>query len=375
MQGIFHHTGRRRLALVMLAGGLTAACSTYHPLNRGSDVPWAKASRMATADGTSGGAVAPAAADLPEDRYVVRRGDRLASVAAKYGVSVEALAEANRLKTPDVIYVGQVLSIPDNGQDAAAADVQVADLGDRQLAGLGDAPPAGPADAPVVDEPPAAGPAAAVPAWTRGDLYVVRRGESLWSISRRVDVSMVELAAANRIGSPYDVFAGQKLRIPDPGTVGTVALRKVAAHRHADGEPPALSGRGFLWPVNGKVIGGFGRTRQGQRRDGIDIAAREGAPVLAAEDGIVAYAGDGVHGYGRLILLRHGDGYITTYAHNAALLVEAGELVERGQVIARVGSTGDATRSLLHFELRKGRKPIDPETVLVREGTTVASTE
>ena len=122
------------------------------------------------------------------------------------------------------------------------------------------------------------------------------------------------------------------------------------------------------------MIGDFGRTRQGQRRDGIDIAAREGAPVLAAEDGVVAYAGDGVHGYGRLILVRHGDGYITTYAHNAALLVEAGELVERGQVIARVGSTGDVTRSLLHFELRKGRKPIDPEAVLVHEGTTVAST-
>ena len=312
--------------------------------------------------------VAPAAAELPAERYVVRRGDRLASVAASYGLNVEALAEANRLKSPDRIHVGQVLRIPKNGQAAQAQVVQVAALGDGRLIE--------PAAGPVADEPPAPAPVAA-PARARGDRYVVRRGESLWSISRRLDVPQVELAAANRIAAPYGVFAGQRLRIPGPGgsSAGTEAPKKVAVHRHATGAPPALSGHGFLWPVNGKVIGDFGRTRQGQRRDGIDIAAREGAPVLAAEDGVVAYAGDGVHGYGRLILVRHGDGYITTYAHNAALLVEAGELVERGQVIARVGSTGDVTRSLLHFELRKGRKPIDPEAVLVHEGTTVASTE
>ena len=107
------------------------------------------------------------------------------------------------------------------------------------------------------------------------------------------------------------------------------------------------------------MIGGFGPIGPGQRRDGIDIAAREGAPVLAAEDGIVAYAGDGIRTLGRLILIRHDEGYITTYAHNAALLVEAGDAVARGQVIARVGSTGDVTRSQLHFEIRKGRKPID----------------
>ena len=88
------------------------------------------------------------------------------------------------------------------------------------------------------------------------------------------------------------------------------------------GKAPPLSGEGFLWPVNGKVIGGFGPTGSGQRRDGIDIAAREGAPVLAAEDGVVAYAGDGIRTLGRLILIRHAEGYITTYAHNAALLVD-----------------------------------------------------
>jgi murein DD-endopeptidase MepM/ murein hydrolase activator NlpD len=265
----------------------------------------------------------------------VRPGDRLSKLAESYGVSVRALAEANRLEAPYVIYVGQMLRIPGHGGSAPEPTVV-----------------------------------------TIGDLYVVQRGDTLSGIARRIDVPLVQLAAANQIASPYPVYAGQKLRVPDPEVfkIEPAAGKPVVAGI-ARGEPPPLSGRGFLWPVNGKVIGGFGPIGQGQRRDGIHIAAREGAPVLAAEDGIVAYAGDGIRSYGRLILLRHADGYITTYGHNAALLVEAGELVARGQVIARVGSTGDATRSQLHFELRKGRTPIDPEAVMVREPTAVASTQ
>ena len=367
MQGTIHDRRRWRLALVVVAGGLTAACSTYRPLDHGSRVPWARADETPGQTAAAGrGSFTPAAASLPADRYVVQRGDRLGSLASYLGVSVHALAGANRLKPPYVIYVGQTLRIPEGGQGArpgdrevAARDVQVVQLGDVQVAAV--APAAGPAEAPDASSP--------------GEAYVVRRGETLWSISKRVDVSMTELAAVNELPSPYHVFVGQKLRIPGPdGAAEMTASQKIAAPRHGT-EPPPLTGRGFVWPVNGKVIGGFGQTRQGQKRDGIDVAAREGAPVLAAEDGLVAYAGDGIPAYGRLIILRHGDGYITTYGHNAALLVEVGELVERGQVIARVGSTGNAPRSMLHFELRKGRKPIDPEAVLVREPTAVASTE
>jgi murein DD-endopeptidase MepM/ murein hydrolase activator NlpD len=127
------------------------------------------------------------------------------------------------------------------------------------------------------------------------------------------------------------------------------------------------------WPVSGKLIGGFGVTANGQHRNGINIAARKGAPVVASEDGIVVYASDGIDGYGRMVLVRHDEGYITTYAHNASLLVEVGDVVRRGQVIARVGDTGDVSTSQLHFELRRGTKPINPEAVLVRDATAVAS--
>jgi murein DD-endopeptidase MepM/ murein hydrolase activator NlpD len=126
--------------------------------------------------------------------------------------------------------------------------------------------------------------------------------------------------------------------------------------------------------VSGKVIGGFGLTPNGQHRNGINIAARKGAPVVAAEDGIVVYASDGIDGYGRMVLVRHAEGYITTYAHNATLLVEVGDVVRRGQVISRVGDTGDVSTSQLHFELRRGTKPVNPEEVLVRDSTAIAST-
>ena len=335
MQRILHRSGRRELAVLVLAGGLTAACSTYHPLDRGSDVPWARPASYqgGGAAQVSERATRPPQTALAPGEHRVQRGDRLSTLARRYGVSVRALAAANQLEAPYVIYVGQALRIP--GAQARR-------------------------------EPPLA---------IIGDRYVVQRGDTLSGIARRIDVSMVQLAAANQIASPYELYAGQKLRIPGPEEVAVEpTAAKVALARSAAGKAPPLSGEGFLWPVNGKVIGGFGPIGPGQRRDGIDIAAREGAPVLAAEDGIVAYAGEGIRPLGRLILIRHDGGYITTYAHNAALLVDAGTVVERGQVIARVGASGDAARPMLHFEIRRGRTPLDPETVLVEEPTALAST-
>ncbi|MGH6919405.1 MAG: peptidoglycan DD-metalloendopeptidase family protein, partial [Geminicoccaceae bacterium] len=194
--------------------------------------------------------------------------------------------------------------------------------------------------------------------------YVVRQGDTLSGIAGRFDVAMADVAAANGIRNPYQLSVGQSLEIPGVQTAKAVP----------DAAPPALTGRGFLWPVDGKVIGGFGVTGNGQHRNGINIAARKGAPVVASEDGIVVYASDGIDGYGRMVLVRHDEGYITTYAHNATLLVEVGDLVRRGQVIARVGDTGDVSTSQLHFELRRGTKPINPEAVLVRDSTAIAST-
>lgn len=132
----------------------------------------------------------------------------------------------------------------------------------------------------------------------------------------------------------------------------------------ASTEPPALSGRGFLWPAEGELIAGFGERPDGTRNDGINIAAAERSAVVASENGVVAYAGDEIAGFGQLILVRHAGGFTTAYAHNDAVLVEVGDVVRRGQPIARVGRTGDVTTAQLHFEIRQGETPLDPVSLL-----------
>jgi murein DD-endopeptidase MepM/ murein hydrolase activator NlpD len=123
---------------------------------------------------------------------------------------------------------------------------------------------------------------------------------------------------------------------------------------------PARTGGKFSWPVQGPVLSSFGPKDNGLHNDGINIAASAGTPVLAAEDGVVAYVGDELGGYGNLVLLRHGDGWVTAYAHNADVRVARGQRVSRGQVIATVGTTGDVAQPQSHFEIRKGQDAVNP---------------
>jgi murein DD-endopeptidase MepM/ murein hydrolase activator NlpD len=119
--------------------------------------------------------------------------------------------------------------------------------------------------------------------------------------------------------------------------------------------------RGFMWPLRGKVISNFGPKTKGLHNDGINIAAPRGAPVRAAEGGVVAYAGNELRGFGNLLLLKHKNGWVTAYAHNDKLLVNRGDTVGKGQIIARVGSTGAVASPQLHFEIRRGKRAIDPK--------------
>jgi murein DD-endopeptidase MepM/ murein hydrolase activator NlpD len=128
--------------------------------------------------------------------------------------------------------------------------------------------------------------------------------------------------------------------------------------------PPAQSGRGFIWPLKGEVILEYGTTGHGQHNDGINIAAARGTPVLAAESGVVAYAGNELRGFGNLLLIKHEGGWMTAYAHNDTLLVKRGDVVKRGQKIAKVGDSGGVSQPQLHFEVRQGTRAVDPATVL-----------
>jgi lipoprotein NlpD len=111
--------------------------------------------------------------------------------------------------------------------------------------------------------------------------------------------------------------------------------------------------------VIGPVVRGF-HPGGNDAHEGIDIDATKGTPVRAAEEGKVIYSDNRIRGYGNMIIIRHKGRWATIYAHNEKNSVREGDFVRQGQEIARVGSTGRSTGSHLHFEVRYGRKPVDP---------------
>jgi murein DD-endopeptidase MepM/ murein hydrolase activator NlpD len=187
-------------------------------------------------------------------------------------------------------------------------------------------------------------------------LHVVEKGETGYSISRRYGVDLTTLMRLNHIDAPYGVFVGQKLELP--------AGKKELSAPKPPLPPPPRSGKGFAWPLRGPVLSDFGEKEGGLHNDGVNIGAKEGAPVRAAESGVVAYAGNGLKGYGNLLLLRHDGGWVTAYAHNQQLLVKRGEKVARGQQIALAGLSGNVPAAQLHFEIRQGTVAVNPLTLL-----------
>jgi murein DD-endopeptidase MepM/ murein hydrolase activator NlpD len=132
----------------------------------------------------------------------------------------------------------------------------------------------------------------------------------------------------------------------------------------ASTETTASASQDFRWPARGRVISGYGSKGPSGTNDGINIAVPEGTPVKAAEGGTVAYAGEEIKGYGKMVLIRHPNGYVSAYAHNGDLNVKRGDVVKRGQQIAKSGQSGNVTSPQLHFELRKGSDPVDPSKYL-----------
>jgi murein DD-endopeptidase MepM/ murein hydrolase activator NlpD len=132
-----------------------------------------------------------------------------------------------------------------------------------------------------------------------------------------------------------------------------------------DGTVDTANAPKLLWPVQGKIISNFGANATGERNDGINILISRGTPVHAAAAGTVAYVGEELKNYGKLVLIRHEDGYVTAYAHSDAVTVSPGDHVARGQIIGYAGATGDVSEPQLHFGLRLGTKPVDPKPYLV----------
>ena len=153
--------------------------------------------------------------------------------------------------------------------------------------------------------------------------------------------------------------APQTLALKKPSLDEEVPLARPVPQQSAElSSNPTLGG--MRWPVKGKIISEYGAKPNGLKNEGINIAVPEGTGVRAAESGVVAYAGNELKGYGNLVLIRHEGGWVTAYAHAKELFVKRGDIVKRGDVIAKAGQTGSVSSPQLHFEVRKGATAMDP---------------
>jgi murein DD-endopeptidase MepM/ murein hydrolase activator NlpD len=190
--------------------------------------------------------------------------------------------------------------------------------------------------------------------------HVVKPGENLFRIGKAYDVSVEELAKANRLKDTRQIYVGQRILIPGASRqlpVDTIAPAEAAPVPRMP-SPAEVNGELLLWPVSGTINSSYG-PRGSSFHDGIDIAAPEGTPILAIERGEVIYS-DQLRGYGNIVILRHQGGIVSVYAHNQVNLVREGQQVGKGEVIAKVGSTGRVTGPHLHLEIRKNNSAQDP---------------
>jgi murein DD-endopeptidase MepM/ murein hydrolase activator NlpD len=171
-------------------------------------------------------------------------------------------------------------------------------------------------------------------------------------------------AAEAESGSKSGNAANKQQEAPAPDIAASPEITGEDSPRVASNDqlpaPDPMSGNSFRWPVKGRVIAEFGARPDGGHNDGIDMAVPQGTSVMAAENGVVAYAGNELKGYGNLVLVRHANNWVSAYANNEEILVKRGDKVRRGQVIAKAGATGSVSQPQVHFELRKGSRPVDP---------------
>ncbi|BFM11097.1 peptidoglycan DD-metalloendopeptidase family protein [Simiduia litorea] len=204
--------------------------------------------------------------------------------------------------------------------------------------------------------------------------HLVQKGDTLYSIAWRYGVDYKELSVRNGISKGYVIYPGQKIYLdtrnlnvtskspsvkkPSPATSQTsVAKTPPRTVTKPSAAQATYAHFTWQWPARGRIIRNYS-PKSGLNK-GIDIEGRLGEPVLSAAPGTVVYSGDGLRGYGKLLIIKHNETFLSAYAHNHQLLVKEGESVKGNQKIAEIGSSGTDTTKL-HFEIRREGKPVDP---------------
>lgn len=215
--------------------------------------------------------------------------------------------------------------------------------------------------------------------------YVVKRGDTLYSIALATGTDYRDLARLNSIHKPYTIYIGQTLKLTagnlpgktetkrksapkqevarvDKAKSGAYSAPAVTASNDKENLRPASKVR-WQWPSSSTVIAGFAKAEHGNK--GLDFGGKRGDPVYAAADGKVVYAGSALRGFGNLLIIKHNDDYLSAYAHNQKLLVKELSLVKAGQKIAEMGDSG-TDKVKLHFEIRLRGQPVNPMQYLPR---------
>lgn len=204
-------------------------------------------------------------------------------------------------------------------------------------------------------------------------VHVVRAGDTLYSIAWRYGMDYRDLAKLNNIDPPFTIFVNQRLRLgsarPGPKKARESDRKAKPATKTSVAIQPKQQaasqvGVEWYWPLDGKVISGF--SLKGDINKGVDIAGKNGQSVASAAAGIVVYAGGGLRSYGKLVIVKHSDHFLSAYGNNSEILVKEGDKVRHGKVIARLGSDKPGAE-VLHFEIRRDGKPEDPLKYLPRK--------
>ena len=308
----------RRLALIALALVL-AGCAARRPAPVTDRMVAPPSPPVAEAPST------PAPETPVVATHVVKKGETLVGIALQHGLDYRELAAWNNVTNPNRIEIGQVLVL------AAPA---------------GMAPLAAPVTTPLVQAGP---PIEARPlANTPASKVEPRAAKAPFS-----ERALAQMNAADASGSP--VGAPPPAEAPTPTPPAAVPAPAPEPEKSAGTDNEDVD---WMWPAKGKVLVPFTEAAKG-----MDIAGRKGAPVLAAAGGRVVYAGAGLRGYGKLVIIKHNNTWLSAYAHNENILVKEQQDVKKGQKIAEMGSS-DTDQVKLHFEVRRQGKPVDPTKIL-----------
>ncbi|MEA3475465.1 MAG: LysM peptidoglycan-binding domain-containing protein [Candidatus Cloacimonadota bacterium] len=340
--------------------------------------------------GLSGFSPSPKYITKSEKYHIVKKGDTLYSIGKKYGLSIEALKRINNL-TSDKILVGQKIyivekkssqqyyvtqrEIPKSGYHLVKKGETLYRISKMYGLSLEELMEfnqlssytimAGekiwlksiPSKTVVIQKKSKSKTIKQKPVSTsKPKLHIVKKGENLYRIALRYNLSIYELKQYNNLSSTK-IFVGQKLLLePKKGSLEKYTkIRPKIPSKY-------LKRYGLIWPCNGKITSPFGM-RDGKPHKGLDISAPVGTPIKSVLDGEVAYTG-WQRGYGNVIILKHDHSLMTVYAHNDENFVEKGDNVEKGEKIATIGLTGNTTGSHVHFEVRLDGRAMDPEKFL-----------